>query len=181
MLKNSENSWGWVSISIHWVSALTIFGLFALGLWMVELSYYDPWYRSAPDLHKSIGVSLLLLTLFRLFWRKINVTPLSLDSHTSFEKKTANRVHKIIYLLMFLIMFSGYMISTADGRGIEVFGLFEVPALIYNIEKQEDVAGVIHFILALSLIVLVIVHMLGALKHHFVDKDSTLKRMLGMC
>ena len=180
MWKNSENRWGWVNIIIHWLTALVVFGLFGLGLWMVDLTYYDQWYKSAPDLHKSVGVSLLLLTLFRLLWRKLNIVPVHLQTHTGFEIKVASITHKLLYLLMFLIMISGYLISTADGRGIDVFGLFEVPALIYDIDKQEDIAGLVHMVLAFTLISLVLVHMVGALKHHFIDKDSTLKRMLGI-
>ena len=72
------------------------------------------------------------------------------------------------------------MISTADGRGIEVFNWFEVPALPALIEQQEDVAGLVHYWLATSLIVLAGVHALAALKHHFINKDKTLLRMLGM-
>ena len=180
MWRNSDNRWGWISIAIHWLTALTVICLFSLGLWMVELTYYDEWYRTAPFIHKSIGISLFLLTLFRIVWRKMNTVPAHLASHTDLEKKAASIAHKSIYVLMLLIMFSGYLISTADGRGIDVFGLFEVPAIIHGIDKQEDVAGVVHLVLAISLITLVSLHAAGALKHHIIDKDSTLKRMLGI-
>ena len=78
---------------------------------------------------------------------------------------------------MAAIMLSGYLISTADGRAIEVFSWFEVPATLSDIDGQEDIAGDIHEILAWTLIVLVALHALAALKHHFIDKDTTLKRM----
>ncbi|KZZ44246.1 hypothetical protein A3755_21060 [Oleiphilus sp. HI0085] len=84
----------------------------------------------------------------------------------------------MLYILMFLIMSSGYLISTADGRGVGVFELFDVPALPSLIENQEDIAGEIHFYLAWTLIVLVILHVAGALKHHFINKDTTLVKML---
>ena len=79
---------------------------------------------------------------------------------------------------MFLIVLSGYLISTADGRSIEVFNWFEIPAFVTPIENQEDLAGDVHFYLASTLMVLVALHGLAALKHHFLDKDATLKRML---
>ena len=75
-------------------------------------------------------------------------------------------------------MASGYFISTADGRPIQVFNWFEVPAYALGIEQQEDIAGAIHWYLALTLMFLVFLHTAGALKHHLVDKDETLKRML---
>lgn len=180
MWVNSENHWGRVSIIIHWLSAITVFALFALGLWMVDLTYYDDWYQRGPFIHKSVGMSLLLLMLFRLLWNRKYSGPAQLDSYTSFEKKAASVIHRLMYALMLLIMLSGYLISTADGRGVEVFALFEVPAIIYGIEAQEDVAGTVHLILAITLMVGVVLHMAGALKHHFIDKDITLKRMLGI-
>jgi cytochrome b561 len=75
-------------------------------------------------------------------------------------------------------MLSGYLISTADGRAIDVFNLFSVPALVSGFDNQEDIAGLVHQIIAYSLIALVVLHALAALKHHFIDRDRTLKRML---
>jgi len=175
--KNTENSWGLISILIHWMSAVVIIALFGLGLWMVELTYYDNWYTKAPNIHKSIGILLFLLTLFRLIWRTLNKKPLSLSNHTDVEKRLATLVHWVLYILLFLIMFSGYLISTADGRAIAVFAWFEIPAVIYGYEKQEDIAGVVHFYLACTLIGFALLHALGAIKHHFIDKDITLTRM----
>ena len=76
-------------------------------------------------------------------------------------------------------MLTGYLISTADGRDVEVFNLFSIPATIYGIEKQEDIAGEIHLVLAVILVSISFVHALAAIKHHFFDKDRTLKRMIG--
>ena len=176
MWRNTEHHYGLISISLHWLVALTVIGLFALGLWMVELGYYDPWYRRAPDLHKSIGILLFLTMLLRLVWRTSNPQPLS--EGTPLEKKLAHKVHGLLYILLFSLMISGYLISTADGRAIDVFNLFSVPAIISGLENQEDIAGLVHQILGYSLIALVVLHALAALKHHFIDRDQTLKRML---
>jgi len=85
----------------------------------------------------------------------------------------------LLYLLLFVIMFSGYLISTADGRAIEVFGWFDVPATITSIPNQEDVAGLVHKFAAFLLIGLVVLHAAAALKHHFIDRDRTLLRIFG--
>ena len=177
MWRNSSQQWGWAMVAMHWLSALTVCALFGLGLWMVELTYYDSWYRTAPFLHKSIGISLFLLTLFRLLWRFRDVSPQLLDSHSALEKNAAVFAHVLLYVLLLAVMFSGYLISTADGRPIEVFDLFSVPATIYGLDHQEDVAGDVHRWLAWSLIILAAVHGAAAVKHHVVDKDTTLKRM----
>ena len=145
---------------------------------MVELSYYDDWYKTAPFIHKSIGVSLFFLTIFRLVWRKINTTPDKLTTHTAFEKKSADIAHIALYAVIFCVMLSGYLISTADGRAVDVFNIFQVPAIIHGIDNQEDIAGIVHLSLAISLISIALLHAVAAIKHHFIDKDATLIRML---
>ncbi|MCB1830495.1 MAG: cytochrome b [Chromatiaceae bacterium] len=174
---NSKQSWGTLSIALHWLVALCVFGLFGLGFWMTGLDYYHAWYKQGPDLHKSIGIMLFLLLLFRLAWRLFNGHPDPLPTHTEWEKRLAHAVHLLLYLLLFAIMTSGYFISTADGRAIPVFDWFALPAYPLGIEQQEEIAGTIHWYLALTLMSLVGLHAVGALKHHFIDKDETLKRM----
>ncbi|OOZ39282.1 cytochrome b [Solemya pervernicosa gill symbiont] len=178
--RNSFNDWGWLAIGFHWLTAVAVFGLFGLGLYMTGLTYYDPGYRSWPDLHRSIGVLLFVLIVARLIWRRIDRHPEPLASHAPWERVLAKRVHAVIYLLLFAVMVSGYLISTADGRGVEVFGLFTIPATISGIDKQEDIAGLIHLWLASILIGTALLHAAAALKHHFIDRDRTLRRMLGL-
>ncbi|MDH5445324.1 MAG: cytochrome b [Gammaproteobacteria bacterium] len=177
--RTTPQQWGWLTILIHWMTALTVFGLFGLGLWMVELDYYSPWYRKGPDLHKSIGILLFTLTVARLELRRIEGRAEALASHSPREQKLAHLVHGLFYLLLIAVMMAGYFISTADGRAIEVFGLFSIPATLHGIDKQEDIAGLIHLWLAISLISLVVLHAGAAIKHHFFDRDRTLKRMFG--
>lgn len=177
---NTQDYWGGISIFFHWLTAFIIFGLFGLGLWMVELGYYDTWYRKAPDLHKSVGILLLVITLLRLIWRRINGNPISLSSHTCKEQYMAIAVHYLLYVLLFSVMISGYLISTADGRPVLVFGWIQIPVNFHGLDKQEDIAGLVHLWLAVSLIGLALLHAIAALKHHFFEKDPTLKRMLGL-
>lgn len=178
MFRNTANSYGRIAILIHWVSALAVVGLFVVGFWMVDLTYYSTWYKTAPHLHKSFGVLLLMLTLFRLIWRQLNPTPAGEPKHKGWEKRAGKWAHSAIYLLLLLIMFSGYLISTADSRGIWVFEWFELPGFGAFIDDQADIAGLVHQYAAYSLVGLALIHALGALKHHFIDKDSTLLRMV---
>lgn len=176
--RNSRTHWGWLVIVNHWLSVILISVIIALGLWMVDLTYYHGWYHKAPELHKSLGLLLFALTLFRLFWRLIDPRPIASGNHTNLEQHIARYVHVLFYILLLAIMISGYLISTADGRSIEVFRWFEVPALFAGIEKQEDIAGEIHYWLSMALIILVFLHSAAAVKHHIVDKDNTLKGIL---
>lgn len=175
-ITNNQNTYGWVSIFLHWVLALSIFGLFALGVWMVDLDYYSTWYHDAPNIHKSIGVLVISAMLFRFLWNQFNSKPAGLDSPSL--NLAAKSAHSLMYLLVFALGVSGYLISTAESAPISVFGWFEVPALITPFVEQADIAGDIHEWLAYGLITLVVVHFLAAMKHHFINKDKTLKRML---
>jgi len=177
-LVNNSHGYGLVAILLHWLVALTVIALFVLGLWMVELDYYDPWYRRAPALHKAIGILLFLVVLIRIGWHWFSMRPQSIGK--GHEVVIARWVHRLLLVLPLFVMFSGYLISTADGSSIDVFSLFEVPAIISNIEGQEDIAGDVHFVLAVTLVVIAALHMLAALKHHFIDRDATLGRMLGL-
>ena len=179
-LRNSRQHYGSISILLHWVMALLIIGLFTLGLYMTSLDYYDPWYVAAPNLHRSIGLLVLLLLVFRLLWRLANPVPGPVGDDPLILQRLAEWVHRLLYLLLFAIAISGYLISTADGRGIEVFGWFSVPALVPAFDNMEDVAGDVHYLLAIAMMVLAGLHSLAALKHHVIDRDTTLLRMLGL-
>ncbi|KGJ96180.1 cytochrome b [Colwellia psychrerythraea] len=179
IFKNTESSYGLIAIIFHWLMAVAIFSLFGLGLYMVELTYYDAWYKGSLDLHKNIGMTLFVALMLRVFWRVVNVTPKNVDQSASkLEVKSAHYAHVALYALMAILMISGYLISTADGRAIDIFGLLSIPALPISINNQEDIAGNIHEILAWTLVLLSAGHALAALKHHFINKNNTLVRML---
>nr|WP_231368513.1 cytochrome b [Mariprofundus ferrooxydans] len=178
VLRNTSTSYGLVAIMIHWFMAVAIPAMFALGIWMTGLTYYDRWYHDAPEIHKSIGMLLLFLLLFRVIWRVINRPPVLLGLW--WEKRLALTVHQLHYLLMFIVMLSGYLIPTAEGVGIDVFGWFTVPATFSFDKQQADLIGSIHRISAWAIMGLTILHAAAALKHHWIDKDITLLRMLGI-
>ncbi|MES9814885.1 MAG: cytochrome b [Candidatus Thiodiazotropha sp.] len=179
-LANDRENYGLVAILLHWLVALTVYGLFGLGLWMRDLGYYDPWYQLGPWWHKGIGVMLFFVFLIRLAWRFITPRPGYLPTHKPYERWAASLVHWLFYLLILIVMISGYLITTADGRSLEVFDWFEIPATLSGIDGQEDIAGKIHLYLAWGIVLLSLLHTLAALKHHFFDHDRSLKRMLGI-
>lgn len=162
---------------LHWLMALLVPALFGVGLWMTGLSYYSEWYKTAPDLHKSFGVLLAILLVLRLAALWLLGKPQA--QGTPLERHLAALVHTGIYLLLFSIVVTGYLISTEDGRPIVVFAMLELPSLGKLFENQADIAGAWHYYLAWTLIGLVLLHALAALKHHFIDKDETFIRMIG--
>ena len=177
MFKNTPLSYGLVAIILHWLMAFTVIGLFGLGLYMVELTYYDSWYKGSLDLHKSIGITLAAILIFRILWRVFSKQPKPVGTNTKVNQ-LAHTAHIAMYILLAVIVVAGYLISTADGRPIEVFTLFNVSALDFVLDDQADIAGKVHYYGACILIGFVVLHALGALKHHFIDKDKTLTRMI---
>lgn len=177
--RNSPTNYGVTSIALHWLIAAAVFGLFALGYWMVGLNYYSSWYRTAPDIHKAVGILLFGLMLFRVLWRFLSPGPGPLASHSAMTRLATKAGHGLLYVGLFALMISGYLISTADGRPVSVFGWFEVPAMITGIPEQADIAGLVHEYLAWALVIFSGLHALAALKHHFIDRDPTLRRMFG--
>ena len=173
--RNRTNGYGLVAILFHWLVAAAVVFLFGLGLWMVDLSYYDPNYRSSFALHRGLGVLLFALLALRLVWRLVNPAPR--PQGRPWERRLATLAHVALYLLLFATMLTGYLISTADGRSIDVFGWFQVPATLTG-RNQEDWAGDLHEILAWSVVALASLHALAALKHAIIHRDGTLRRML---
>ncbi|MBK3745395.1 cytochrome b [Paraburkholderia aspalathi] len=174
--RNSSSAYGSVAIFFHWLSALLVVGLFVSGLWMVSLSYYSSWYQIAPYYHKSFGLLLTAVVLIRLVWKALDKAPAPLG--TMIEIAASKLVHSALYALLLTLFVSGYLIATGDGRPVSLFGIFQVPSLI-NSKGIEVSAGNIHFYAAWTLAGLVFLHAAAALKHHFVNKDKVLKRMLG--
>jgi len=162
---------------LHWSMALVIPALFGVGFWMVELTYYSSWYKTAPHWHKSIGILLAMALLLRWGWLLKSGKPPAIAQHSRWQQHASRVVHALLYLLLTLIIVSGYLISTADGRGIEVFQWFTLPSLGEFFPHQADIAGEIHRYSAYSLMGLVVLHAAAALKHQLIDKDGTLRRM----
>lgn len=178
-MKNTKQYYGYITIVMHWLVAVIVLGLFGLGFWMVDLGYYDPWYQDGPELHQSIGIGLMLIMIFRLLLKVLQVKPQPLANHSNVERKVGNIVHLTLYFLIFFIMISGYLMSTVDGRDINIFDLFSVPSIGTLFVNQGDISSFLHKYSAYGVIFITLIHAAAAIKHHVIDKDNTLKRMLG--
>ncbi len=175
VIKDTRERFGAVSCVLHWSMAVAFFALFALGWWMVGLDYYSPYYKSAPDLHRSAGILVLLALGLRIGWRLMNVKPAD-DDLTPVERLASRAVHRAFYLLLLTLMASGYFISTADGRAIDAFGWFSVPAVVV-VPGLEDLSGLVHAWSAYAVMLLVILHSAAATKHRILDKGRGGHRM----
>ncbi|MDG6773432.1 cytochrome b [Thiomicrorhabdus sp. ZW0627] len=176
-LKNGINHYGLVSRANHWISAFLFIGLIALGLYMSDLPR-GPEKKDLYDLHKSLGIGLLALMLLRLVWLKISPNP-SQISYSKFEHILGHATKGILYLAMLMMPISGWIMSNSGGHDVAFFDLFVLPTLVGENETLHEIAEEAHELGGYAMIAVILLHTAGALKHHFVYKDETLKRMLG--
>lgn len=178
MWRSGKDHYGLVAIGFHWSIAIAIVGLVGLGAWMVGLTYYDPWYNDSLALHKAIGILVLALALAKFGWNLVDRSPGFGPEVRTYERAGATAAHWLLNVLIVVLPATGYLISTSEGAGIGVFGLFEVPAFFDVTTGTRDLAIDIHYYVAYGGIALVGLHATAAFKHTFVDKGSTLIRML---
>ena len=176
MLRNTKDSYGLVARLLHWLMAILIIGLIIVGLIMTELPKGDL-KSQIYQIHKAIGAIVLILLVFRLFWRLFNPVPepLSIDLR---ERLLARLMHLALYALIFIQALSGIIMSQAHGYAVSVFGWFELPTLVNKSKDLAEAAEEVHEIVWIVLAIGIALHAIAALKHHFIDKDRTLLRMI---
>lgn len=174
-LKNSENEYGLIAISLHWIMAVLMIGLLAIGLYMTPLPVSIEKLK-LYGWHKELGLLVLALAMIRLTWRLSNKTPHLVIPW--YEKIAARFVHWAFYGFMFAMPITGWLITSAAGLPASFFGLFTLPNLIEPNEQARLFFQWIHHWLGYALIVAILLHVTGALKHHLIDKDDILRRMI---
>jgi len=172
-----------ITIFLHWVVGIIAIGLLAVGVYMAETETWSlyPW-------HKSFGFLLFFIVLFRIAWRIANGWPASVGRRGDAERLLVKTIHTLLLAGVLLMPISGFLMSSLGGSGVEVFGL-EVVARNPHPENpqwtqphNETMAAFFHGLhhwLGYLLICAVLLHIAGALKHHLMDRDGTLRRMLG--
>lgn len=165
------------AIALHWLMAVAIIGLFALGLYMHDLPL-SPWKLRVYSWHKWAGVTIFGLAVARLAWR-LYMRPPQLPRHMGrAERIIAHSGHGLLYLLMFSIPLSGWLMSSAKGFQTVLFGILPIPDLLAKNKELGDILQTVHWGLNMLLAAIVAGHIAAALKHHFVDRDDVLTRML---
>lgn len=170
------NGYNHLVILLHWVTALLIVANWLLGLSMVPLPISPrklAWYL----VHKSIGLTVLLLTSLRLGARLVRGHPPPVPM-PAWQRRAAVASHTLLYVLLFAIPLSGWLYSSATGVQVVYLGLVPLPDLVQRNRALGDVLRVVHVGLNVTLAVVVLVHLVAAIRHHVVDRDVTLVRML---
>ena len=178
MLRNTESRYGVVTRLLHWSVAALILGLVWLGWYMVGLTYYDAWYNDSLVWHKALGIVALALGALNIGWALYSRPPAHAASRNRWERIAATAVHGLLYAMMVLIPVTGYLVSTSEGEGVDLWGLVTVPAVIVAGEALRDLAIETHYWCGYAVGVLALVHAGAAIKHQLSDRDGTLRRML---
>jgi cytochrome b561 len=182
-MQDTKSKLSATTVALHWIIALTIIGLIAVGLYMKEtetLALYP--------LHKSVGVIIALFILARIVWRIKQGWPEPASDYARHEQLLSKTIHWVLIIGMVLMPISGMMLSGYGGYGIAVFGfelvpnnfIFEPEFKVIPFNKPlSDIGYAAHPIIGYVMIAAISLHLAGALKHHMIDKDGTLRRMLG--
>jgi cytochrome b561 len=176
VVPQATQRYGLVAIALHWLIALAILGLLGVGLWMTELKN-SPTKIEVYTWHKWVGLTVLGLAALRLLWRLYRRPPAPLPAPT-WQLRTAAGTHGLMYLLMLAMPVTGWLQNSASGFPLSWFGLFKVPALIARDREAFALWQQVHEWLAWTLMALIALHVAASIKHHLIDRDGTLTRML---
>jgi cytochrome b561 len=164
-----------VAIVLHWLLALAIIGAFCMGVYMSDLPF-SPTRLKLYNWHKWAGVAILALSAGRLLWRLTHRPPADAPM-PAWQARVAHGVHLLLYVAFFAVPLTGWAMSSAKGYPIVWFGVLPLPDFVPKDHDLGELLEQVHAALAWGLAVLVIAHVAGALKHHFIDRDGLLKRM----
>jgi cytochrome b561 len=176
----SPERYSFIARLLHWVLALALVGVFAVGLYMADLPF-SPERLKLYNWHKWAGVVVLTLSLLRLLWRVANRPPelpaLIELAMPSWQRRAHHATHVALYLLFFAVPLLGWAYSSAAGFPIVVFGLWQLPDFVPISENLADTLKLLHKFSAYGLAALTLLHVAGALKHQLIDRDGLLYRM----
>mgnify|MGYP006166071301 CR=1 FL=1 len=166
---------------LHWVLGFALIGLFGVGIYMTGLPF-SPQRLKLYNWHKWAGVTILVLSVLRLLWRATHrppaLPPAIENAMPGWQKLAHHATHGLLYTLFFAVPLIGWAYSSAAGFPVVWFGVIELPVLIDKDPGLKDLFKTLHELSAKGLVFLVAGHVLMALKHHFMDKDRVLGRMI---
>lgn len=176
-IRNTAQRWGALAQLLHWLIVLFIIAQFTLATLFDDLPA-GPRKLALLARHKSIGITILMLATVRLAWRWTNPTPPLPATLKPYERSLAKITHALLYVLLFAVPLAGWTMSSARGFPVSWFGFYTLPDLVPKNKALYKMLVATHAGLAWTLGAATIVHLLAALKHHFVLKDDVLRRML---
>ena len=166
-----------VAIALHWLMAVALFGAFALGFYMHDLPF-SPNKLKLFSWHKWAGVTLFAVLMLRIVWRLTHRPPALPSNMPQWQQRAAEATHIALYGLMIAIPLTGWLMSSAKGFQTVWFGVLPIPDLLNKDEALGELLQIVHLSLNILLALTVFAHIGAALKHHFINRDDVLRRML---
>jgi cytochrome b561 len=176
-IRNSEHAWSTVAKTLHWGIALLVIAIVLLGLFMQELPN-SPFKIRMYALHKSLGLTALALVVLRLGWRLTDRRPPWPPTMPAWERRLASVGHGLLYVVLLVMPISGWLYNSASNFPLRWFNLVRIPPLAEPDPDLKALSLAIHQWGFYVLAVLFAVHVGAALKHHYHNRDATLRRML---
>lgn len=179
-IKNTADRYGAIAQLFHWVIVALIVTQFVLASRAEAAEEARQLLQLDRILatHRSVGMTIFMLAILRLIWRFSNPVPAPAPTTKPWQARLAGIVHWALYALILLTPLAGWLMSSAKSGSVAWFGWFTFPDLIAPDEARFEQLEELHELLATSIFALAILHILAALKHHFIDKDNVLRRML---
>lgn len=188
-VKNTTTAWGWPARALHWIMALMIFVMLGFGTYMSNFVTDLVQQFQMVQQHKSVGFLVFTLAVLRVLWRLLNrKTPELPGTMPGWQRAASHASHLALYALIFAMPITGWLMASASPLNDEgayptrvpnmVFGVFEMPdPFPTGSEALTEALHTAHWLFAMALAGILLVHIAAALKHHFVDKDAILRRM----
>jgi len=165
-----------IAKTLHWLVFVLMSGAFTVGFYMDDLPL-SPTKLQLLSWHKWCGVTIFVLVLLRLCWRLLNPPPPLLTPMPPWQRRASEAIHRVLYVLMMAMPLSGWLMSSAKGVQTVWFGLLPLPNLLDKNPPLGKALSEVHTALGYIILAFVAVHVLAALKHHFIDRDDVLARM----
>lgn len=175
-LVNTKLQWGAVQQAFHWIIAILVIAQLVVGFYFGDLAPDDPSRGKVFGLHASLGLTLLVVMLARLGWRMAHPVPVLPDTLNPMQKRLAHATHWLFYILIIGMPAGAYLAVNAKGRAVPFYGI-ELPILVGKSEALASIIMTLHVAGAFALTALAVVHAAAALRHEFMLKDNTLRRM----
>lgn len=166
------------AILLHWLTALLIVAAFALGLVMTDIPGLTPTKLKYYSWHKWLGVTVLGVACVRILWRQISAPPPHAAGMAPWQRRSAEAVHALLYVLICAVPVTGYLYTLSAGVPVVYLGLVQLPVFMAPDLALKPILKTVHYVLNMTMAGVVAVHVLAALKHHFIDRDGVLRRML---
>lgn len=164
------------AIALHWLLALALLGLLAMGAYMTSLPF-SPSRLKLYNWHKWAGILVLALSVARLAWRLTHRPPAD-AAMPAWQRRAAHAAHAALYLLFFAVPLAGWAYSSAAGFPVVLFGVWPLPDLVGPDRALAETLKSVHGTMAWTLLALIVLHVAGAMKHQLIDRDGLLHRML---